>query len=922
MKPVKLVMSAFGPFADEVTIDFQRLGDAGLYLVTGDTGAGKTTIFDAISYALYGTTSGEFREGKMLRSKYASLDVLTFVELTFETHGKCYVVKRTPDQIRARMRGEGETKQSAEAILFYPDDRQPITKIPDVNKAVKEVVGLDQKQFSQITMLAQGEFRKMLLSSTDEKQKIFRDIFATWDYESLQERLKEQSLERKRKYDKQRDNILHDITSLECGEEFAGKDVLEQFKTSGQLVGKDAFKNQIDDLLKMDKELLEKYQRQLLKLENELQQLNSRIGVASERQRSVQELQRIEVELVNLKEALIEKENIRKKAEQDAKCIDQLHAETVRIEMRLDDYNQYTALKDAIIEKQCIMQVIERQQEERKATMEKNVRNERHLKEIVERYKGVDVRILELEQKLTAANERKTEMEFLVQDYEKEQKLQLVLEQKQNAYKDKSMEFERMAKGLAEHEKLFLDAQAGVLAEMLEEGKACPVCGSVNHPHPAAKIAEVATREQLDEEKNQVDAVRKQCQDASVAVVQAREQLEQQKNRCMEKLEKLFNVTDIQRKELDIECARMAEQIVDMELNLKQWQVAKEEYDRASSELPKLTEDAKRLQEAFQSAEQDKVAGHTEVKKLSEQLERVKEGLQFDSIDDAHKEIERLREKAKTLADAQKTATDVLQKLKQKISAQAGQKRSLEKLLDAQPVEDLSELEEQRNHFMRDKQAKEMLNSRVNARYQKNQSIVNRINQAWFEFERYEQEYLAVKTLSDTANGELSGRDKIKLETYIQMAYFERVLEKANVRLLGMTGGQYELIRSKQADNQKSQSGLEINVFDHYTSSERSVKSLSGGETFMASLALALGLADEIQAMVGGIHIDTLFVDEGFGSLDDETLKRAMKELNKLTEGNRLVGIISHVADLKSWIDKQIVVTKVNHEGSHVELIV
>lgn len=922
MKPVKLVMSAFGPFAEEVTIDFTKLSDSGLYLVTGDTGAGKTTIFDAISYGLYGTPSGEFRDGKMFRSKYAKKETKTFVELTFVSQGKQYVVHRIPEYVRLKDRGEGETTQKAEAVLTYSDDRQPVTKINEVDKAIKEIVGLDQKQFSQIAMLAQGEFRKMLMSPTEEKQKIFRDIFATEHYEKLQRQLSMRSARMREEYNNRKNSILHDIAALEYGADFAKIEEFEQFKANGQLVGKEEFKSLMDCLIADDQNMLNEYDADVKSMEGSLEQLNSRIGVANERQKSVQELQQIEEQLEDLKTSSVDAVNRLVKAEDDVKTVEQLNAEAVRIETKLDDYQKYTVLKKDINEKQCVVSDIEKQQRKSQEELTQCEEDEKQRKAIIENNKEADKQIILSEQKLTSVKERRLEVEGLRNDYALGRQIETIYKQKVNIYEQISAEYEHTFKRHAEKEKQFFDAQAGILAEKLEVGQPCPVCGSLQHPSPAAKVEEVATREQLDEEKAHLEVMRNRCQDASSAAAQSKEQMKQHKKKCDEKIKKLFDVDSMKTEDLDAEYGRLTVQIAEYENEFGKWKEAKKEYDNASAELPKLVDRIKVLTTEFQRLETEKVARQTELEQLSEQLKDVRASIQFDSIEMAKEEIEKLRKKANGLVEEQKKATLALQEVQQLISAQEGQKKSLTKLLQNQPADELAALVEERDKLLRVKQEKEESRSHIYARYQKNCTLADNVDKEWSAFQAFEKDYLAVKVLSETANGDLTGKDKIKLETYIQMSYFERVLAKANVRLLGMTGGQYEMVRSTQASNQKSQSGLEINVYDHYTSSERSVKSLSGGETFMASLALALGLADEIQETVGGIRIDTLFVDEGFGSLDDDTLKRAMVELNHLTEGNRLVGIISHVSDLKNWIDKQIVVTKEMHQGSFVEIVV
>ncbi|MBO5087779.1 MAG: SMC family ATPase [Lachnospiraceae bacterium] len=921
MRPLTLVMSAFGPFAGEERIDFTKLGDVGLYLVTGDTGAGKTTIFDAISYALYGITSGELRDGKMLRSKYASSDRLTYVELTFVEQGKVYTVKRMPDQKKAKKRGEGETTQKAEATLLYPDDRQPVSKIAEVDRAVKEIVGLDHKQFSQITMLAQGQFQKMLLSSTDEKQRIFRDIFATENYEKLQDDLKVIFLDKKRAYDARKEDIVRDIVSLECADMYGRKEELDTFQAKRQLVQREEFQALVTDLVDYDKLVADKYVEELKGIEDTLQELNARIGVAMERQKSVLEMQRVEKELELLKNALPEKEKQLQKAEENLQSVEVLNANAIRMEEKLKDYNQYSELyKEIENRKQRILQ-LEKQQEFKKEALIQCEQDKKKQDAIIEKYQDVEVRLLECEQQVKQLEERRQEVAGMMLDCVKGQQICQEYEKNKQECQAKTEGLERNSKLHAENERRFYNAQAGILAEKLAIGEPCPVCGSVDHPRPASKIEEILSKEQLDEETREIESLRKQCQLVSAEVVRLKEQLEQQSTFYKEKSIRIFGEENVNLECLEEEQTRLAIKVANAQDLLEQWRNGKKVFEQAKEEIPVLEERYKKFFEELQSVDKEKTACQIEKKSLLEQANGIKKGLKFENEEEAKKAIHEFRAEASLRMDEHKKATQNLQILNQKMSEWEGQKQSLQNLLSSQPLENLDDLLEQRDQILQRKQRKENEKNLVMARFRHNSLLKNRLYKNWCEFDVFEQEYLQVKMLSDTVNGELAGKDKVKLETYIQMSYFERVLAKANVRLLGMTGGQYELVRSAQADNQRSQSGLDINVYDYYTSSERSIKSLSGGESFMASLALALGLADEMQSTVGGIHIDTLFVDEGFGSLDDETLRRAMKELDKLTEGNRLVGVISHVPELKNWIDKQVTVMKVHHQGSNVSMV-
>lgn len=922
MKPIRLVMSAFGPFADEVIIDFTKLGNAGLYLVTGDTGAGKTTLFDAISYALYGTSSGEHRDSKMFRSKYAKETVKTYVEFTFQSQGKTYVVNRSPEYMRPKGRGEGMTVQKSEVTLLCPDGRQPITKIQDVDRTIKKIVGLDQKQFSQITMLAQGEFRKMLLSSTEDKQKIFRDIFATEQYGLLQEHLKNWYSRKKGEYERQRRRILQSMELLECGENFVEWEDLEEYKNNHQLIHKSIFDEWTERLMEADREVLKAYENKLKELDERMQELNQQIGIAGERQKAELQLKQIERKITQLRVNYVERENQWKAAQEQEKCCGKLTEQIVLLQDQLEDYKKYEDLTKSIESKRRDLLELEDVQTVRLHDIRRCETIEESLQTCMEENKDAEKKQLVCEQETVIKLERKNLVEELERQYEQLMKRKEECERERQKYMDIRNSCEELEREFSRKEQLFLDAQAGVLAQKLQQGVPCPVCGSLEHPQPALPVSEVASREELEEEKQRLEVLKEKREFASVSAGRSEEHYTQFCKQWEQQVHRLYQESEVTVERLQQDKEELKKRLWELQEEIKRYTRAKEEYEKAREELPKNAKKRQELDLEYQRTERLRIERKMELTHLVDGLQNMKGKLSFESEAEAKKELNRLQRQVQMLQSTHRQALDALQEVEKELREQEGRKQSSLKQLEGEPVKNLQVLEEEREYINRNQKKVEKSCNEVRVRYEKNRKLITNIMRDWKQFEAFEQEYLIGKELSETANGELSGKDKIQLETYIQTTYFDRVLEKANIRLLGMTDGQYELVRSRQAKNQRSQTGLELNIYDYYTSSERSVKTLSGGETFMASLALALGLADEIQEAAGGIHIDTLFVDEGFGSLDDDTLRRAMEELNKLTEGKRLVGIISHVAELQNWIDKQIVVTKDPKEGSFVRIVV
>lgn len=587
MRPLNLTMSAFGPYAGRTTVDFSVLGTSGLYLITGDTGAGKTTIFDAITYALYGEASGESRESSMLRSKYATPETPTFVELTFLNGGKTYTVRRNPEYTRPKTRGTGTTVQKADAELTMPDGRI-ITKARDVTAAVTDIVGVDREQFARIAMIAQGEFRKLLLAQTDERKAIFRQIFHTGQYQALQNRLKEEAAALDRQCGELEAGLRQAAGSIRC----------DAPETLPDALNTDALLAALDTLLHADEAALTQAQAEHAETETQREQVLSDLGKA----------------------------------------------------------------------------------------------------EALEAARGK----------------------------------------------------------LAEAESAWTEAQAEMKA--------------------AQAALDTAT--------------------ASQPEIQSRRQ----------------GIT--------------------------------------------------RLEDALRRYEQ------LDTLRAQAEAERKRLAQKRSDLDAAH---------ARTDAAAKALETVRAEQLQRQIStcdARLEQNRAARTAIDTRRQQ----------------------HAAVRARWQ------------W------------VHALAATANGAVPGKEKIMLETYIQTAYFDRILGRANTRLLIMSGGQYELRRCARAGDNRSQTGLELEVIDHYNGTARSVKTLSGGETFAASLSLALGLSDEVQATAGGVQLEAMFVDEGFGSLDSEALQQALAALVGVSGGSRIVGIISHVAELKDRIDRQIIVTKDRSGGSRVQV--
>lgn len=1306
MRPQKLTISAFGPYAGKTEIDFSRLGDRGLFLITGDTGAGKTTIFDAITFALYGEASGNVREAGMFRSKYAGEEVPTFVELEFVYREKRYRIRRNPEYLRPKGRGTGYTMQKADAELSFFDGRQPVTRMREATRAVEEVIGLDYRQFTRIAMIAQGDFQKLLLAGTQERGEIFRQIFHTGLYQEVQNRLRDAAKERWKEYDEIRRSISQYLSGAACEDSpeiSLELESLRKVKFEGR-VGRGL--EILQELLEQDGAALEQMDGQLSGLEEKIQQEDQLLGKAEHFRQMAVLLEEKRAALEEKREALEQAGEIREKGLQSGAEEEELAVLIRQVEENLKRYHAMEKLQEEmelqavriggerekrekallcagdlkleIGEKKKEQETLETAGEERErllhrkeglekqrqglwqqgewylemqaerescevemeaaAAQEEDLAGELEaagqqaealrdrdalLVGLTGRREGLEKEKAELEecrmewdevrgQQVKAEgmlaglteqertwkemlaklqeemrplkNAEREEVEYrhgaklqkqVLEDFLGHEKRLKGYEKKRKKQKEDyaaaSKEWERLRNVYYGLEQRFFDAQAGMLAEHLKEGEKCPVCGARHHPEPAVLAGEAPEKaaldekkrelsegerkvekisgeirhlsEQMEEEEGELRRIGKEAAGVSAMEQEARrigaltagelaemkrtlemnlKELQKEQERAREKKERydagmqeaedlegrlsalgeqmkdlradvdslagrsmaLGQQLDVRlsrigeaRAELDagmesressvaaeacyvfadekaaaadlcyvcadkkdadreadcvymdekvfgagadmderrkaalesasywlrkqIEALAFREQQIRMELELRSrlleksrklekklekcrerirgqesrleilksrrmenrkqmeelllapgmpWgdsygnatELGEEELlrtvtggtrllDKELEELegeiaenrrnrkrkkylegliPKLEEEMRQEEEMVVRADLLLTRLDAERKHLEEQKDELTEIIGEQTREEMEGQAGEFREKLHFLQKEREEAEQNFQKCREELAALQAAVRELEVQMQSDEPLREEEIQERKQKLSEEKV---LLSRRRAERYaagKKNRDIYEAVSDRQQTMIAVEQEFVWVKALSDTANGTLTGKRKIELETYIQMTYFDRILRRANLRLMTMSSGQYELKRQEGGDGKREKAGLELNVIDHYNGTERSVKTLSGGESFQASLSLALGLSDEIQSCAGGIRLDAMFVDEGFGSLDEEALNQAVKALAGLTEGNRMVGIISHVAELKERIERKIVVTK------------
>ncbi len=806
MRPVKLTLSAFGPYAGVTTLELDRLGRSGLYLITGDTGAGKTTIFDAIAFALYGEASGAWREPAMLRSQYAAPDAETWVELVFTYAGKTYTVRRNPEYPRPAKRGSGTVTQPADAVLTLPDGRV-IAKVKEVNAALLEILGVDRDQFSQTAMIAQGDFQRLLMADTKERQAIFRELFQTGRYQVLQDRLRAEAAGLERRCADAKRGLVQYLAGVRCDPEDLLFPEIRRVRAGEMPV--DESTAAIRGLIAADEASQEAVNGGLSELDAALAAIDGALGRAQEKEKA-------------------------------AAALEQARKEQAGAEKRREELT--VSLEDA------------------RARRKELEAAGRQLAQWEKEREQAEVRRAELSGLSGALAGLERSGEQLRRAQEGYQAARTAAQQARDDYQIKY--------------RAFLDAQAGILAEGLTDGQPCPVCGAVEHPNPARRPASAPTEAQL------------KAAEAAQATAQDRERAASQT------------------------AGQYAGQLV------AQREAAAGLVERLLPGCP--LEDAK--EQAVEELDRLKAAIAERDALIRSELARLAPKAQ------AGRPLPRRELTLSALTEALDTALEearaALAQQEKRCSALQGQIGQLERQIAEAPEVDLSAERARREALAAERDGLNARLRELHARLTANRESLDNIGRASAELAGLEKRWGWVKALADTANGTLRGKEKLMLETYIQTAWFDRVLRRANTRLMVMSGGQYELERRGTAAGLRSQSGLELDVIDHYNGTRRSVRTLSGGESFQASLSLALGLADAVQSSAGGIRLDAMFVDEGFGSLDEEALDKAIRALSDLAQGDRLVGVISHVAELKDRIDKQIVVTKDRTGGSRARIIV
>ena len=921
MRPLKLTVSGFGPYADKTVFDMDLLGKKGIYLITGDTGAGKTTIFDAIVFALYGEASGSSRQPDTFRSKYAEPETPTFVELVFEYGEEIYTVKRNPEYTRPAKRGDGFTTQTADAALIRPDG-SVVTKMKEVTRAICELLGIDRNQFSQIAMIAQGDFQRLLLAGTADRSAVFRRIFKTDSYGKLQEMLKIKFRDVNNELIELNRGTRQTVEGIRLSNDSPFTSVFDELK-EGEIIKSDEAISLIDRILDDDTAALKEMDEKIKICDKRLEEINLTLSRANDAEKALSELgaakKFVTENELNIKNARKILETAESRKEEGQHIILKIQ----RITDGLKKYDDIAEIEKNIAKKQIEIESAEKSVAEIKREIAKLEAAIVETKQLLASLDDIDAKKVNARNKLSRLNETTEQLSRIGIKLGEYEKIKTDYNKSAEKYNKARNEFLAKSAEVNRLETAWLDEQAGILASNLKDGEPCAVCGSVSHPSPA-KMSENAPDEAA------VKTAKAEAENHRAAMEKASAESGELKGKALTLADEIREFcTGIIGKECDNPKIAIAEYKAEHIRQLNAAEKAVEELvtlcDKKKNAADSLPDDENKLGEKkieLSQAEMLTTRLSAEKKALNEQRNSAVSELEFKEKADAEKEIEQLKTTENEISSAYNSAKAAYDELEKAIAEKKATIKALGEGGVVYPEIDTDDLCFEQSQLKKEKVFLVELRDEITARISSNKAARDDVSRRADRLSDLEKRWSEIKALSDTANGSVKGKERIALETYIQMTYFDRIIRRANIRLMSMTDGQYELVRRRNADNKQSQSGLELDVKDHYNGSLRAVHTLSGGESFKASLSLALGLSDEIQSSAGGVKLDTMFIDEGFGSLDDRSLDQAINALIRLSDSNRLVGIISHVGELKQRIDRQIVIKKEKTGGSRAEIIV
>ncbi len=1040
MRPIRLTMSAFGSYADRVTIEFDR-GREGLFLITGDTGAGKTTIFDAIMYALYDETSGGNRSGNMMRSQYAGADTDTWVEFTFEYGDSRYSVKRNPEYTRQSKRRNADgsvryTTEKPDVALTMPDGSEFAGSRKDVNSKIVEIIGLDAKQFAQVAMIAQGDFMKLLYADSDDRREIFSKIFRTEDYQRIQYELQarykniygqlednrkiyesligqikvteayneryQQLCERKEPDYEEALTLLGDIITSQqslydslnaekdelTGQRDNNNAAIERAKQTNSLL--DEYDKAAAETLDIEQR---KPQTDIMRRELEAAKRAAAVAVFDDKRADAKEKLRQSEQRV--KELISWIDEAAKSLDRQSKELSRigsvyndecpkLRLQAEEIRKSIPDYDTFGSRKKEF----DTLNNRKKDLNNQKVSLEEELSRQKAYQDGITAFQNENADyMVRLEKANNTISDKKDTLERIrkIEDLQEQLvKMRKRHEQKSSEYLNARNEYEHASACYERLEALFISGQAGILARQLEDGMPCPVCGSVIHPNPAVFNNEDVTQASVDEARRSRDKADAARQNMYTETVLAKSDCDNQIKLIEQSIQSVMgenrqdeDITGLKIKtENELTCA--GEEV-------RKLNEAARIYRDNEDKLKKLTSDLSDMSGRIDSLKNEISQDDIQLAHMESEISALSKNLRYSDRSEAEKIMKELDDRIAAIEKSWINQQELVANLQKELAGKRGEadneQKGAEKLREdyeaacralADSVESEGFASEaEYNEAKRDKAAMAVLETGI-AEYDReaadnavriktlasqidgktrvdtqeteaavvrienlireksghigelyadiraNQEIADKFAKMSEERAGAMHKYRIYATLNNTANGSLTGSVKINFETYVLRQYFKRIISAANRRLAAMNDGQWCLMCRDIAniDNKGRKSGLDIDVHDELIDSVRDVKTLSGGETFMAALAMALGMSDIIQNRTGAMRLDTMFIDEGFGSLDDYSRQQAINILKGLADGRRMIGIISHVTELKEQIECQLVVSKTGRGSS------
>ena len=932
MRPLKLSFESFNSYANKTSIDFEDFSSNGIFLITGPTGSGKTTIFDAIKYALYGEASGEDRKNisNFNFSDFSNPGAQSSVTFEFLHRGIKYRIERIASyQVSKKNKtpeSDKKTSNKKTTVNFYQliggEEKLLASNARKVNEEVQSLLGIDKNQFSQIVMIAQGDFSKILTADGGDREKLLRNIFNTEIYQQLQERLKTNTSQLEKEHEINLATAKNALQEINLNDQEQSDKVLEYLNNEKTIL---SHLDEIHTFIEEQNSALNKEAHSLdsktIKLSNRKDALTGYLSQLESNQKIKDQISACNEYLDLHKPILDQKESAYLKAKKNESEIERLHSDIPKLENKIGRYDSASKQVESIeleISK-LDSQLLEHKQQiellDKKSTETQTLQNE--LKEKKQRLEANS-------NKLTEINRLISEIEQTVKRKENADVYLKKLEEEQVALEELSIKYNQSEEAYLSAEQKFRDAQAGIQASKLIEGSPCPVCGSIHHPQIASLSNDVPSETKIKKLKDTMESIHQKKQKQSEAVTASETKLDFENNEFNQSFTQVLSAVHLIDEFKNVDSFEelvhaneiLIQQKFAIESQNKEKEILESRIDKTDVDLKNIEKSKAETNNSIQELTVHLNRRHGELSSIKNSGDLI----DIDKIKICHENaVARLKILSNQLAQSKEEFERESFEFENQKSLCQKLKNQIENTLCINP----NNLKDQIQEIDIEQQEIRNKITEINRMININESPLNRIKRIYNDAITTEKKYNTTKTLHDFVSGASSNSEfgRISLENYVQRTYLQRVIEAANNRLAVMTDSQF-VLKTKGDKKYKKNEYLDLEVTDLYTGKDRDVKSLSGGEKFMTSLALALGFSDVIQQDAGGIQLDSMFIDEGFGTLDSETLEQALRLLDQLsTNSNTLVGIISHVEELKNRIPQQIVVSK-DLNGSSLEVVI